>query len=619
MDRASGELLRGRYRLGPLLGEGATGHRRLAADTLLGREVAVKILKPAYAGDATLVARFYAEARAAAALVDPHVVGVYDVLAEDDLHAIVMEFVDGPSLAAVLRANGPLGEARAVAYGRQIAGALAAAHARGLLHRDIKPANLLLAPGDTIKVADFGLAKALAGTDPALTEAGRLIGSAAYFSPEQAQGLAARAGLRPLQPRRGALPVRHRPAAVRGRLAARVRRRARRARRRPPRPRWRRPCRPAWPRSCTACCRKIPPPALPSAAAARDGAGRRSPGQPAGAPPSGTRRPWSARCRSSRRAPRRRSAATASAMLAAGLAALLARRSACRGFARAPALSRPGSRSCSCSLGVAWSARRHPAPPCRRRTRPGRRPAKLGLVDRAQPAAAWIMPPPAARCGAARCGRASRRASRTPTADSVLAQYPAAGTPGAARHDGASDHLDRPAARARPARRLGVPQAAARPPRATSRPAAATKATARAAIDRRALHDPRPARVSAKRHDDRGMGRPRIDAAAGRARPPTLPAHAQRRATCTRPLRARRALEQDRARRSGLGARRPSGQRSGSAADDVTLRARRSCRATPADEALPDEELSRLKIVRRAATPARAKHAADIARFLTAP
>ncbi len=189
MARASGEVLRGRYHLGPPLGEGATGTVLRASDSLLGREVAVKLLKPAFAQDPTLVARFYAEARAAAALVDPHVVGIYDVLAEDDVHAIVMEFVDGPSLARVLRERGPLGEARAVAYGRQIARALAAAHARGLLHRDIKPANVLLAPGGTVKVTDFGLAKALEGDAPDLTEAGRLVGSAAYFSPEQAQGL----------------------------------------------------------------------------------------------------------------------------------------------------------------------------------------------------------------------------------------------------------------------------------------------------------------------------------------------------------------------------------------------------------------------------------------------
>ncbi|MEA2663937.1 MAG: eukaryotic-like serine/threonine-protein kinase [Candidatus Eremiobacteraeota bacterium] len=191
MARASGEVLRGRYRLGPLLGEGATGTVSRATDTVLGRDVAVKLLKPAVAADPVLVARFYAEARAAAALVHPHVVGIYDVLAEaeDGLHALVMEFIDGPSLARVLRESGPLGEARAVAYARQIASALAAAHARGLLHRDIKPANVLLAPGDTVKVADFGLAKALAGSDSGLTEAGRLVGSAAYFSPEQAQGL----------------------------------------------------------------------------------------------------------------------------------------------------------------------------------------------------------------------------------------------------------------------------------------------------------------------------------------------------------------------------------------------------------------------------------------------
>jgi serine/threonine-protein kinase len=189
MARASGEVLRGRYRLGPPLGEGATGTVLRASDSLLRRDVAVKLLKPAFAQDPTLVARFYAEARAAAALVDPHVVGIHDVLSEDDVHAIVMEFVDGPSLARVLRERGPLGEVRAIAYGRQIARALAAAHARGLLHRDIKPANVLLAPGDTVKVTDFGLAKALEGNGPDLTEAGRLVGSAAYFSPEQAQGL----------------------------------------------------------------------------------------------------------------------------------------------------------------------------------------------------------------------------------------------------------------------------------------------------------------------------------------------------------------------------------------------------------------------------------------------
>jgi hypothetical protein len=124
-------------------------------------------------------------------LVDRHIVTIYDVLSEAERHAFVMEFVDGPSLAQLLAREGPLGEARTVAYARQIAQALEAAHAGGILHRDIKPANVLVGPGDVAKVADFGLAKAaLAGDELALTEPGRLVGSASYFSPEQAQGLA---------------------------------------------------------------------------------------------------------------------------------------------------------------------------------------------------------------------------------------------------------------------------------------------------------------------------------------------------------------------------------------------------------------------------------------------
>jgi tRNA A-37 threonylcarbamoyl transferase component Bud32 len=181
-------VLGGRYRIGELLGEGATATVSRAADQLLHRDVAIKLLKPASAFDATLVERFYAEARAAAALVDPRIVGIYDIIAEGSLHAIVMEYVDGPSLAAVLTREGKIDERRAVRYARRIAQALAAAHARGILHRDIKPANVLLTRDDDVKVADFGLAKAFEGADLELTQAGQFVGSAHYFSPEQAQG-----------------------------------------------------------------------------------------------------------------------------------------------------------------------------------------------------------------------------------------------------------------------------------------------------------------------------------------------------------------------------------------------------------------------------------------------
>jgi serine/threonine-protein kinase len=185
-DRA---LLNGRYRIGSLLGEGAVGIVSRAWDEVLRRDVAVKMLKPAYASDERTVARFYAEARAAARLAHPHAVLVHDIVADRTWHAIVMEYVAGVSLERVLAHEGRLGEARAVRYGREIAQALAAAHAGGLLHRDVKPSNVLITQDDSVKVADFGLAKAIVDVGTS-TEAGRLIGSASYVSPEQAQGLA---------------------------------------------------------------------------------------------------------------------------------------------------------------------------------------------------------------------------------------------------------------------------------------------------------------------------------------------------------------------------------------------------------------------------------------------
>jgi serine/threonine-protein kinase len=185
-DRA---LLNGRYRVGSVLGEGAVGIVSRAWDEVLRRDVAVKTLKLAYASDERTVARFYAEARAAARLAHPHAVLVHDIVADRAWHAIVMEYVAGVSLERVLANEGRVGEARAVRFGREIAQALAAAHAGGLLHRDVKPSNVLITQSDSVKVADFGLAKALVDVGTS-TEAGRLIGSASYVSPEQAQGLA---------------------------------------------------------------------------------------------------------------------------------------------------------------------------------------------------------------------------------------------------------------------------------------------------------------------------------------------------------------------------------------------------------------------------------------------
>ncbi|MDP9017699.1 MAG: protein kinase [Candidatus Eremiobacteraeota bacterium] len=188
MATAARKQIGGRYRFGMLLGEGAMSTVSCADDEFLERKVALKLLKPVYASDPDFVDRFYAEGRSAAKIVDPHVVAIYDVLNERSTHAIVMEYIEGPSLADVLKLRGTLEEDEAISYARQTAQALASAHAQGILHRDIKPANLLLSRDGQLKVADFGLAKAFLGGDQDLTQAGTLMGSVHYFSPEQAQG-----------------------------------------------------------------------------------------------------------------------------------------------------------------------------------------------------------------------------------------------------------------------------------------------------------------------------------------------------------------------------------------------------------------------------------------------
>ena len=182
-------LLDGRYRIDALLGEGAMGTVSRGLDTLLARPVAIKILKSAYGRDAESVERFYFEARMAARIVDAHVVAIYDIVSEGSTHAIVMECVDGPSLATVLT-GGVLDETRAIAYARQIAAALCAAHAHELVHRDLKPANVLINGSGILKVTDFGLARAFGRSDLTIDSPGTLVGSVHYFSPEQAQGRA---------------------------------------------------------------------------------------------------------------------------------------------------------------------------------------------------------------------------------------------------------------------------------------------------------------------------------------------------------------------------------------------------------------------------------------------
>jgi eukaryotic-like serine/threonine-protein kinase len=181
-----GQVLGGRYALGALLGAGGMGQVYRARDRVLERTVAVKVLSAAATQDRELVARFGREARAAAALHHPNIVAVFDSGADGDLQYLVMEYVDGQSLAGLLRQERVLDPGRAAEVGRQVCQALAAAHAAGLVHRDITPGNVLVDPAGLVKVADFGIAKLAAATT--MTGDGMVLGTAAYLAPEQAQG-----------------------------------------------------------------------------------------------------------------------------------------------------------------------------------------------------------------------------------------------------------------------------------------------------------------------------------------------------------------------------------------------------------------------------------------------
>ena len=174
-----------RYRLGERIARGGMGSVYRAVDENLGRQVAVKVLRRDLADDPTFLERFRREARAAAALSHPGVAGVYDYGELGGSAFIVMELVEGETLAERIAATGRLPFTEAFAIGEQVARALAAAHAHGLVHRDVKPANVLLGPGGA-KVTDFGIAKA--ATAATLTRTGMVLGSANYVAPEQAQG-----------------------------------------------------------------------------------------------------------------------------------------------------------------------------------------------------------------------------------------------------------------------------------------------------------------------------------------------------------------------------------------------------------------------------------------------
>ena len=179
------------YRIVSKLGEGGMGAVYRATDTKLNRDVAIKVLPAAFAEDAARMQRFEREAQVLASLNHPNIAAIYGI----EQGAIVMELVEGQDLA------GPLPLDTVLDYARQIAAGLEAAHEKGIVHRDLKPANIKVTPDGTVKLLDFGLAKAMEASPAsspnpsvsptmslAMTQAGVILGTAAYMSPEQARG-----------------------------------------------------------------------------------------------------------------------------------------------------------------------------------------------------------------------------------------------------------------------------------------------------------------------------------------------------------------------------------------------------------------------------------------------
>src|SRR5215208_4918575 len=180
-------MLSGRYRVEDELGRGGMAKVYRGQDTVLGRTVAIKILAPQYADDPNFVARFRREAKAAARLSNPNVVSVFDTGDEQDVHYIVMEYVDGRTLADYLAGGSRIMPERAIDIAIDVCRALEAAHEQGVVHRDIKPGNIMITAAGEVMVTDFGIAR-MATDQETIEQTAAVLGTASYLSPEQAQG-----------------------------------------------------------------------------------------------------------------------------------------------------------------------------------------------------------------------------------------------------------------------------------------------------------------------------------------------------------------------------------------------------------------------------------------------
>ncbi|MBU5672891.1 Stk1 family PASTA domain-containing Ser/Thr kinase [Paenibacillus brevis] len=183
-----GHELGGRYQIIERIGGGGMALVYRAQDILLNRYVAIKVLRQQFVNDEEFIRRFRREAQSAASLSHPNIVSVYDVGQEEDVHYIVMEYVEGQNLNEIIKERAPLQVEESVRIASQIADALDHAHHNQIIHRDIKPHNILIGRNGRVKVTDFGIARAV--TSATITQTGSVVGSVHYFSPEHAKGVA---------------------------------------------------------------------------------------------------------------------------------------------------------------------------------------------------------------------------------------------------------------------------------------------------------------------------------------------------------------------------------------------------------------------------------------------